>query len=238
MWIKSEKCIGEGRCEECGRCNRYDTTNRKTKLIYLPDSFHPQANTEENGGTARYGAAFDIGTTTVVGMLWDLNKVRLIDVIALTNPQSAYGADVISRITYSMKDTDHLKLLMYKIRECLNKIITEFTLRHPVDPQNIKKATVVGNTTMSHLFLGMDPSSLARAPFEPAFHGSVEKTAAELGLLMDPSASVHLLPNIAGHVGSDIVGVLLASEIKKLPGLRLVIDIGTTVRSYWRMTAG
>jgi uncharacterized 2Fe-2S/4Fe-4S cluster protein (DUF4445 family) len=227
MWIKSEKCIGEGRCEECGRCNRYDTTNRKTKLIYLPDSFRPQADTEENSGKMRYGVAFDIGTTTVVGMLWDLNKVRLVDVIALTNPQSAYGADVISRITYSMIDADHLKLLMDKIRECLNKIITEFTLRHPVDPQNIKKATVVGNTTMSHLFLGMDPSSLARAPFEPAFHGPVEKTAAELGLLMDPSASVHLLPNIAGHVGSDIVGVLLASEIKKLPGSRIVIDIGT-----------
>ena len=101
MWIKSEKCLGEGRCEECGRCSRYDTTNRKSKLIFLPDSFHPLGDTEENDGQARYGAAFDIGTTTVVGMLWDLSKVKLIDVIALTNPQSAYGADVISRITYS-----------------------------------------------------------------------------------------------------------------------------------------
>lgn len=227
MWVKSEKCIGEGRCEECGRCNRYDTTNRKTKLLYLPDSFHPQADAEENDGQAIYGAAFDIGTTTVVGMLWNLKNASLIDIISLTNPQSTYGADVISRITYSMIDTDHLNLLRDKVRECLNQIITEFTLRHPIDPQNIKKAAVVGNTTMSHLFLGMDPSTLARAPFKPAFHGPVEKTAGELGLLMDPSASVHLLPNIAGHVGSDIVGVLLASGIKKLPGLRLAIDIGT-----------
>lgn len=227
MWIKSEKCIGEGRCEECGRCNRYDTTNRKTKLIHLPDSFHPQGDDSENDGQTRYGAAFDIGTTTVVGMLWDLKQIKLIDVIALTNPQSTYGADVISRITYSMIDADHLKLLTDKIRECLNKIITEFTLRHPFDPQDIKRAVVVGNTTMSHLFLGMDPSSLARAPFEPAFFGPVEMTAAELGLLMDASAGVHLLPNIAGHVGSDIVGVLLASEIKNLSGVRLAIDIGT-----------
>lgn len=227
MWIKSEKCIGAGRCEECGRCNRYDTTNRKTKLIYFPDSFQPEAKAAGDDGKPKYGVAFDIGTTTVVGMLWELSKVSLVDVIALTNPQSAYGADVISRITFSSQSADHLKLLKDKIRDCLNAIITEFTLRHPVDPQNIIEATVVGNTTMSHLFLGMDPSSLARAPFEPAFHGSVQKTAGELGLLMHESAAVHLLPNIAGHVGSDIVGVLVASEIKKLPGLRLAIDIGT-----------
>ena len=227
MWIKSEKCIGEGRCEECGRCNRYDTTNRKTKLIYFPDSFHPQSETEETGGIEKYGVAFDIGTTTVVGMLWNLAEVKLIDVIALTNPQSVYGADVISRITYSMIDAEHLALLKDKIRDCMNEIIGEFALRHPIDPQNIVKTTVVGNTTMSHLFLGINPASLARAPFEPAFRGSVEHTAKELGLQMKQTAKVNLLPNIAGHVGSDIVGVLIASEIKNLTGVRLAIDIGT-----------
>ena len=199
MWIKSEQCIGGGRCEECGRCNRYDTTSRKTKLIYFPDSFQPKAMAAEADGRAKYGVAFDIGTTTVVGMLWDLINVKLIDVIALTNPQSAYGADVISRITYSTASPEHLELLKDKVRECLNGIIKEFALRHPVDPQDMIKAVVVGNTTMSHLFLGMDPASLARAPFEPAFYGPVDKTAAELGLLINPSASVHLLPNIAGQ---------------------------------------
>lgn len=227
MWIKSEKCIGGGRCEDCGRCNRYDTTNRKTKLIYLPDRFHPQVEAIENDGQEKYGVAFDIGTTTVVGMLWDLTTIKLVDVIALTNPQSAYGADVISRITYSMQSAEHLKLLKDKVIACLNEIITEFTLRHPVDPRNMIKAAVVGNTTMSHLFLGMDPSSLARAPFKPAFSGPVEKTAVELGLMIRESAAVYVLPNIAGHVGSDIVGVLLASEIKNLSGARLAIDIGT-----------
>ncbi|HML37107.1 MAG TPA: ASKHA domain-containing protein, partial [Bacillota bacterium] len=227
MWIESEKCIGEGRCEECGRCSRYGSTNRKTKLIFFPDSFLMKGEGAETAGQERYGAAFDIGTTTVVGMLWDLSECKLMDVIALTNPQSAYGADVISRITYSMKSPENLTLLKDKIRGCLNEILKEFALRHPIDPQNIVKATVVGNTTMSHLFLGKDPSSLARAPFHPAFHGPVKMSAEELGLMMRPSADVHLLPNIAGHVGSDITGVLLASEIKKLPGVRLAIDIGT-----------
>lgn len=227
MWIKSEKCIGGGRCEECGRCSRYDTTSRKTKLIYLPDGFHPLPVAAESGGREKYGIAFDIGTTTVVGMLWGLTNVRLIDVTALTNPQSACGADVISRITYSMKSPEHLKLLTDKVRRCLNEITRQITLRHSIDPQDIIKAVAVGNTTMSHLFLGKDPSSLARAPFTPAFSGPAEKTAGELGLLMKPSAAVTVLPNIAGHVGSDIVGVLLASKIKTLSGLRLAIDIGT-----------
>jgi len=227
MWIRSESCIGGGRCEECGRCSRYDTTSRKTKLIFLPDSFHPLPEAAENGEDEKYGIAFDIGTTTVVGMLWKLTDVKLVDIVALTNPQSSYGADVISRITYSMKGPEHLALLTDKIRDCLNEIIRQITLRHAIDTQKIIRAVVVGNTTMSHLFLGVDPSSLARSPFTPAFSGPVERAAEEMGLLMKPSAPVHLLPNIAGHVGSDIVGVLIASEIEKLPGLRLAIDIGT-----------
>lgn len=227
MWIKSESCIGGGRCEECGRCSRYDATSRKTKLIFLPDNFHPLPEAAESGEGDKYGIAFDIGTTTVVGMLWKLTEVKLLDIVALTNPQSSYGADVISRITYSMKGPEHLTLLTDKIRGCLNEIIRQITLRHAIDTQKIIRAVVVGNTTMSHLFLGIDPSTLARAPFTPAFSGPAERTAGEMGLLMKPSAPVHILPNIAGHVGSDIVGVLIASRIEKLPGLRLAIDIGT-----------
>lgn len=227
MWIEGQTCIGGGKCHECGRCNRYETTNRKSKLIFLPDDFKPQQEAAQADGRPKYGAAFDIGTTTIVGMLWDLTNTRLVDVASRTNPQSTYGADVISRITYSMVSQDHLVLLRDKVRACLNEMIAEFHARHLIEPADIIKATVVGNTTMSHLFLGMDPSSLALAPFEPAFRGPVEKSAADLGLTMNPNARVYLLPNIAGHVGSDIVGVILASSIKELPGLRLAIDIGT-----------
>ena len=227
MQIKNWECVGGGRCEECGKCNRYDTTNRKKKLTYLPDDFNPKVEILEYHGQAPYGIAFDIGTTTVLGMLWNLNTNELIDVIAKTNPQSAFGADVISRITYSSESKEKLLIMKRKIADCFNEIIKELDDLYEFDSNNIIRATVVGNTTMSHLFLGIDATSLARAPFEPAFYGPVEKTAKEMGLNMDPEAEIYLLPNIAGHVGSDIVGVLLASRLKKLPGLRLAVDIGT-----------
>ena len=86
-----------GNCGQCGRCNGINkiikADNQKTRLMYFPDDFHP-----ESGGEG-LGAAFDIGTTTVVGMLWDLKTGRMIDIQAENNPQSVYGADVISRIT-------------------------------------------------------------------------------------------------------------------------------------------
>ena len=227
MIIKSGKCVGGGKCEECGKCNLYNTTTRKKKLTYLPEGFAPDVEVTGEPDQKRYGIAFDIGTTTVVGMLWNLNNNTLVDMIAKTNPQSQFGADVISRITYSMESTKHQKTMQDKIIGCFNEMIREFADQYQISGQEIRKATVVGNTTMGHLFLGIDASSLARAPFDPAYTGPVQKRAAELDIKIDPDAEVYLLPNIAGHVGSDIVGVLLASGIKKQPGLQLAIDVGT-----------
>lgn len=227
MLIRSDKCVGGGNCEACGKCNRYDTTTRKKKLTYLPEDFKPDSEAPVDPEDVRYGMAVDIGTTTVVGMLWNLNTNELVDMIAKTNPQSTYGADVISRITYSSESEKKLTLMKEKIRDCLNGMIDELERLYGIDPNKIVRAAVVGNTTMSHLFLGINASSLARSPFAPAFTGPVQKTAEEMGLRMRKGAMIYLLPNIAGHVGSDIVGVLLASGLKKLPGLRLVIDVGT-----------
>lgn len=226
MLEKNRLCIGGGKCEECGRCNLYDTTTRKKKLTNLPSDFIPdQPEPALNG--MRFGAAFDIGTTTVVGMLWNLNENRLVDMIAKTNPQSRYGADVISRITFASENPDNLKLMQTVIIDCFNEMVDTFCKQYEMEADWIKKATVVGNTTMSHLFLGIDAASLARAPFEPAFYGPVTKTAKEIGLHMDPEAEISILPNIAGHVGSDIVAVMIASGIKQKPGITLAIDIGT-----------
>lgn len=236
MIIKSGKCVGGGRCEECGKCNLYDTTTRKKKLTYLPEGFVPDMESEDPE-QRRYGIAFDIGTTTVVGMLWNLNSDTLVDMIAKTNPQSQFGSDVISRITYSMEGEQQLKMLQDKIIGCFNEMIDEFTSQSQNNkqdgetvalyPQEIIRATVVGNTTMGHLFLGIDPSSLARAPFDPAYTGPVWKKAGEMNININRNADIYLLPNIAGHVGSDIIGVLLASGLEKMQGLNLAIDIGT-----------
>lgn len=227
MLGKNGLCIGAGRCEECGRCNRYDTTTRKKKLTNLPDDFTPDKPLDEEQYGKYYGAAFDIGTTTVVGMLWNLNENRLIDMIAKSNPQGKHGADVISRITYSSESPDQLQQMQGLITGCFNEMLNDFAAAYEIEKEWIRKAVVVGNTTMSHLFLGIDASSLARAPFEPAYYGSALRTAEEMGLDMNPEAEILILPNIAGHVGSDIVGVMLASGIKKRQGITLAIDVGT-----------
>lgn len=180
-----------------------------------------------NGRFREYGIAFDIGTTTVVGMLWNLNENIQVDKIAKTNPQSKFGADVISRITYVDGNMEKLKNMQCLIIDCCNQILDVFSNKHQLLKEWFRKSIVVGNTTMSHFFLGIDPSSLAYSPFKAGFYGFMMKTALELDLHMNDNAEIFILPNIAGHVGSDIVGVMLSSDIKKKEGITIAIDIGT-----------
>ncbi len=183
----------------------------------------------EPGRTAErlYGVAFDIGTTTIMGSLHDLNSGRALAVGAATNPQNVYGADVISRITYASGGPDNLKRLQQKVIEALNGIIKELARKAGIKRHEIYEATAVGNTTMSHLFLGVDPTYLAPAPFIPAFRRAIAVEAAEIGLDINPGGQVVVLPNIAGYVGSDTVGVILATGLEKRRDRCAVIDIGT-----------
>lgn len=183
----------------------------------------------EAGDTTKdcYGLAVDIGTTTVVGMLWDLNRIKLMEVTARTNPQSIFGADVISRIQFCNEDESHLARIQEKIIQCMNEMIKEMALQSGIRTESIYEAVVVGNTTMSHLFLGVHPGSLARTPFAPVFCHCVDTPAKELSLLLNEEANVCFLPNIAGHVGADLSAVLLATGLKEKEGANIVIDIGT-----------
>ena len=176
---------------------------------------------------ACYGVSFDIGTTTVVGTLWDLTDGKALASAARTNDQSVFGADVISRIQFSLAEADNLSLLQKKVRFTLNSILTELCLAADLSPRSIYDVTVVGNTTMSHLFLGVSPKPMSRTPFAPAFTEAQTLSAAELGLSVHPRAAVHLLPNIAGHVGSDITAMMLTAGIEKRSGNHVAIDIGT-----------
>lgn len=174
-----------------------------------------------------YGLAVDIGTTTVVGMLWDIRRTKLIEVTARTNPQSIFGADVISRIQFCNEDESHLARMQEAVIQCINEMIKEMTLRSGIRTKNIYEAVVVGNTTMSHLFLGVHPGSLARTPFAPVFCHCIDTPAKELSLFINEGANVCFLPNIAGHVGADLSAVLLATGLKEKEGANIVIDIGT-----------
>ncbi|MGI5875011.1 MAG: ASKHA domain-containing protein [Bacillota bacterium] len=184
----------------------------------------------EGGDTTaeKYGFVFDIGTTTVVALLIDLNDGSIKAAAAETNPQNVFGADVISRITYAMENGEEgLAQLHDKVVECMNDLALRAAAEAKVDKNHIYEATVVGNTTMSELFAGVDPTYLAPAPFIPAYVHGIEMSGAELGFTLNPELRVHLLPNIAGYVGADTMGVILGTHIHERPEYSLAIDVGT-----------
>lgn len=217
------KCTGI--CSKCGKCQgsamMSGANDRKTRMLAYPDGF--KADTGKKG----LGAAFDIGTTTVVGMLWDLEKGEQIATAAKTNPQNEFGMDVISRITYCTKAEENYKELRNLITQCLNGILKELCEKSESDAQNIMAAAVCGNTTMSHIFAGYSPVNLAKAPFTPEYCGMLSLTAKEAGLDICESANVLVVPNIAGHVGGDITAGIVASKLLESRELTVFIDLGT-----------
>ncbi|MHB8908231.1 MAG: ASKHA domain-containing protein [Syntrophales bacterium] len=175
-----------------------------------------------------YGLAVDVGSTTVAGYLCSFRTGAVIATESLMNPQVAYGEDVIARITYVM---DHpsvgLEKLKGVITDSLNRLIRGVTAQAGLSPADILEMTVVGNTAMHHLLLGIDPRYLGVSPFTPALHRSLDIKARDLGLATHPSANVHLLPIEAGFVGADNVGVLIAEEPYRSEEMVLIIDVGT-----------
>ncbi|MGN0659920.1 MAG: ASKHA domain-containing protein [Emergencia sp.] len=183
----------------------------------------------ERGDTTdrNYGIAVDIGTTTAVVMAWNLNDAEMLGISAVTNPQGAYGADVISRITFAREADGNLDILHKAIIDCINRAVDGFAEEGLVTIQNIYQFAVVGNTTMSHIFLNIDPSQLAVSPFSPVFTRGAFTDAKTLGLKAFDDARVYMASNIAGHVGSDITAGVITTDLMKRDKGHLFIDIGT-----------
>lgn len=194
---------------------------RKSELIYMPEDFTIDEYKDQNG------IAFDIGTTSVVALLWDMKQGKLIDVAANMNPQRRYGADVISRITYCNDNPAHLKKMQTLVIECCNQLIEELCSNNQIKIDTIKEFTMVGNTTMSHLFFGANINGLTKAPFLPSFIGEQEEMISSLLLKGNHNAPLYMLPGIAGHVGSDITAGILAMRLQDTSGVHIIIDIGT-----------
>lgn len=206
---------------------------------------------------ASYGLAVDIGTTTVAAYFCDLSTQEVIDTVSMMNPQCKYGEDVMSRITYHMTNPDGLEKMSNDIVEGLNRLIDEaIQSTHPPQkkvkkkkgdksPDNwveapqegetylrlsrndIEDMTIACNTAMHHILLQLDPQNVALAPFPPVIHRSLDIKARDLGIHINPSAYVSILPNEAGFVGADNVGVLIAEAPYQKDEVQLIIDIGT-----------
>jgi uncharacterized 2Fe-2S/4Fe-4S cluster protein (DUF4445 family) len=173
-----------------------------------------------------YGLAFDIGTTTVVAKLIDLNDGKLITTEADFNPQSVYGDDVVSRITFAQTD-EQLTKLQRLIIECINSLITNLCNKTGIDPGRIYEMTAVGNTTMTHILLRLPITQLGQAPYKAYSLDAHDVPARDLDIKINPEANVHTVENIAGFVGSDIVAAALAADINLAEQLTLLVDIGT-----------
>ncbi|NLG26311.1 MAG: DUF4445 domain-containing protein [Chloroflexi bacterium] len=183
---------------------------------------------EPGEGPARLlGIAFDIGTTTVVGYLHDLETGAQLAVSSLLNPQTRYGDDVVSRIEYASRSSETLATLQQEVVGALNTIIANTTHSAGMRATDIEALTVVGNTTMQHLLLGINPSALAQAPYVPVTSDAARVRAADLGISADPEALLWVLPNIAGWVGGDTVGVILSTGAHLQEHPALALDIGT-----------
>ncbi|HEX2951718.1 MAG TPA: ASKHA domain-containing protein [Armatimonadota bacterium] len=176
---------------------------------------------------AHYGVAIDIGTTSTVGYLLDLRTGKDIAVCSQPNPQAAYGGDVISRIEFSQGDQEKIEVLRKCVTSAVNDIIAGVAADAGIPETQIYEMVVVGNTCMMHLFLGIDPLSLGHAPYTPVMTHAMEVTAIDLGIHINPHGVVRSLPNIAGFVGADTVGVLASSELEKRSGVYIAVDIGT-----------
>ena len=177
--------------------------------------------------TDMLGIAFDIGTTTVVGYLMDLGSGKDLGVVSALNPQTRYGADVITRNAFAAQKEHGLETLRDAIVEQLNLLIGEAVERVGAAREQVYAVSVVGNTTMHHLFLGINPKYLALAPYVPVLAEPLSAPAQETGIAINTAGRVYVLPNIASFVGADTVGVILATDLDWSESIKLAIDIGT-----------
>jgi uncharacterized 2Fe-2S/4Fe-4S cluster protein (DUF4445 family) len=173
-----------------------------------------------------YGVAIDIGTTSNVIYLADLTRGKVLDRASAYSGQIAAGEDVISRIIFSQK-RDGLRRLQQMVLKTLNGLLEDLASRNQIPLRQISKAVVAGNTTMIQLFLAIDPSTIREMPFIPTISQPLPVTAEELGLNINPQATVDCLPVVGAYVGADITAGVVASKMYDTDALTLFIDVGT-----------
>jgi uncharacterized 2Fe-2S/4Fe-4S cluster protein (DUF4445 family) len=174
-----------------------------------------------------FGVAFDVGTTTLVGTLMNLRTGMAAAVRSTLNGQAPYGADVISRISHAMNGAESIEELRTAVLSTMNGILDELYREAGVTPARTYEAVVVGNVTMLHLLLGIDPTPISVMPFTPTFMDALSVAASEVGLRIHPAGFIQTLPALGAYVGADIVSGVLATGIAREDKLRVFVDVGT-----------
>ncbi|MCQ5376638.1 MAG: ASKHA domain-containing protein [Candidatus Methanomethylicia archaeon] len=222
-------------------------TGKKPKLDYILSKIAPRILREgefnvtatllanetvvniQKGDTTRssYGVAVDIGTTKLAVFLVDLNDGSIIFADGIMNPQIRFGEDVISRINYASQGPRELEEVQETIVAGINELIQKGLDETGVLREDVNEMVVVGNTAMHHLFVGIDVKSLGLAPYAAGMGNANDFLARDLGIRINPSGNVHVLPNVAGFVGADAIADILASRLHEKEKMTLLMDVGT-----------
>jgi uncharacterized 2Fe-2S/4Fe-4S cluster protein (DUF4445 family) len=174
-----------------------------------------------------YGVAIDVGSTTIAGHLANIGDGAVLASAGVMNPQIRFGEDLMSRVSYAMMNDDGAAEMTKAVRTALSGLLAQLANRAGIKRDAILELAVVGNPIMHHLVLGIDPVPLGSAPFALATDRAVTVRASELDLVTHPGARVYALPCIAGHVGADTAGVILAEAPHESEVVELVVDVGT-----------
>jgi uncharacterized 2Fe-2S/4Fe-4S cluster protein (DUF4445 family) len=174
-----------------------------------------------------YGLAIDIGSTTIAAHLCNLATGEIVVTSGAMNPQIRYGEDLMSRVSYVQMHPEGAVELTRTVRSGINELIGNISGESGIDADDILELSVVGNPIMHHLFLGLDPSELGGAPFALVTDAAMNLRARDLDLRVNPGANVFVLPCVAGHVGADAAGAILAERPDRSDEITLLVDVGT-----------
>ena len=179
-------------------------------------------------GQSNYGLTFDLGTTTLVGKLIDLQDGSEVAVVSRINSQIKHGTNVLSRLQFVKEHQQGLEYMHDLLVSDVNRITRRLLEVGGIAPEDVFAAVVAGNTTMQHLFLGLDPTGIAEAPFSPVLTDGLIVKPVDIGLQLHPEAVIAVMPVRSGYIGGDLISVILASGAAEQENeMVLGLDIGT-----------
>lgn len=228
--VSTEITMPDALFDSLSRLSVYQETGMTVVFVHQDNNEQPRyiLKAIEKGNTREklLGLAIDIGTTTVVARLADLNSGQVVSTASSGNPQAGYGADVISRIGFCEHDNG-LNTLHTSIIGCVNDLIRKVCLQSNVKNEDIYEIVFAGNTTMTHLLLKYPVRQLGQAPYKAYCLDACDRQPADFGFEINPAGNIHVMANIAGFVGSDTVAASVACSMDITTVNTLLVDIGT-----------
>ncbi len=225
MLIDVEVPLGTTRC--LARALRADGGRVTASLVRTGRRMHCVRVEPGHDDRTNHAIAVDVGTTTITVQLVDLEAARIVSTRSGYNDQIACGGDVISRIEYARR-AGGLDELRERVLSTVNGLLERACTSCSVDPRTISNAVVSGNTTMTHLLLGLDPEYIRLEPYTPTLLEMPFLSAAEVGIAINPESWIHFSPSVGSYVGGDITAGLLCTDLAaESDALCLLIDIGT-----------